>query len=97
MRYGIDCATRMGEHWWIVGPLSPACSRRGGRRWVPGAPWIGITRGRTGELILASADQTVVVPDVGARRVIARFPATVWPSRRVETDECSPLAAGRDG
>jgi len=22
MRYGIDCATRIGEHWWIVGPLS---------------------------------------------------------------------------
>src|SRR5262249_37292631 len=22
MRYAIDCATRIGEHWWIVGPLS---------------------------------------------------------------------------
>src|SRR5262249_7367 len=77
--------------------LRPPAHDGAGRRWVPRAPWIGITRGRTGELILASADQTVVVPDVGARRVIARFPATVSSSSRVETDECSPLAAGRDG
>src|SRR5262245_58122630 len=96
IRYGRDCSARIGEHWWVVEPVSGRLmTTQPDTAWVPQAPWMGITRGPDGELILASADQTIVVLDVGARREVARFPAAVSPSRIVDTDECSQLAAGR--
>ena len=96
IHYGLDCAARIGEHWWVVEPLSGSLlTTNPNAAWVPRAPWMGITRGPEGELILAAADQTVVVLDVDARREIARFPATVSPARRFDTDECSVVAAGR--
>jgi hypothetical protein len=96
IHYGLDCATRIGEHWWVVEPLSGSLlTTNPDAAWVPRAPWMGITRGPDGELVLAAADQSLVVLDVEARREIARFPGTVSPSRRVDTDECALVAAGR--
>jgi hypothetical protein len=96
IHYGLDCAARIGEHWWVVDALSGSLhTTYPDTAWVPRAPWMGITRGPDGELILVAADQNVFVLDVETRREIARFPATVSPSRRVDTDECSLVAAGR--
>lgn len=96
LRYGLDCATRIGEHWWVVNIISGRLtSPDPDGSWVPPGPWMGITRGPDDELILAAADQRIVVLDVARRREIARFPAVVSPSRRAATDDCAMIAAGR--
>lgn len=94
---GLDCAARIGSHWWVVDPMAGTLfttDPEGG--WVPKARWAGIARGPDGELVLASADQWVAVFDPSTRREVRRFPAIVSPSVRATPRECSALLAGRD-
>jgi hypothetical protein len=62
--------------------------------WVPDEPWMGLTAGSDDELVLAAANQQIVILDVARRKPIHRFPALVTPPRRAMTDECAMLAAG---
>ena len=96
-RSALNCAAYAAGHWWIVEPWSgrvvsthPASSA------VPKGTWMGIAADPSGTLVLASADQSIVVFDPERRQEIARFPARVSPSVREMPDECAPIAAGTD-
>jgi hypothetical protein len=92
---GLDCAVRIGTHWWTVDPTSGELSTTDpGGAWVPKASWTGIGTDGHGRLVLASADQWLGVYDLGQRVEVRRFPAAVWPSLRYTTDECAPVLAG---
>jgi hypothetical protein len=93
--YGLNCAAYVDGHWWVIEPATgrvlsthPAASA------VPVGAWIGIAAGPADELILASADQTMLVFDAGAAVERARFAARVPPTVRDSVDECTPLVAG---
>jgi hypothetical protein len=90
---GFNCGVYAGGHWWAIDPLRgrvmsapPAV--------VPRGVWIGGARGEHDELVLASAEQSILVLDPTTREVARRFPARVWPSVRAGTDECSQIAVG---
>ena len=94
-RYGFNCAAYAGGRWWALEPWTgsivsdhPAASA------VPKGPWIGIATDRSGALVLAGADQSIVVFDPIERRERLRFRARVSPSVRQSVDECTPLAVG---
>jgi hypothetical protein len=93
--HGLDCAIRIGSHWWVLDPTTGTLttSDPGGAR-VPSGRWIGITRDGADHLVLASADQLIAVFDVATWTELLRFPAVVSPSRRAVTNECSPVVAG---
>ena len=55
---------------------------------------MGVGRWSDRELILASADQELVVYDVTRRAATRRFAAAVWPSRRFVFGECTPVLSG---
>ncbi|MGH7895452.1 MAG: hypothetical protein ACREQL_12345, partial [Candidatus Binatia bacterium] len=95
--YGLGCAVRIDGEWWIVEPRTGRVfSKHPGAASLPAGPWIGIAGGPNGEVVLASANQAIVIFDPMARREIARFEARVSPSVRSMADECSPIAAGID-
>jgi len=84
-------------HWWAIEPMTgKLVSTHAAARTVPAGPWIGIAKGPAGELVLASAEQEILVWDPARRTAVARFPARVAPSVRDTVDECTPLAAGAD-
>ncbi len=92
---GLDCAARIGDAWWIVEPFTGrVASTDPGAAAIPPGAWMGIARGTRGEVVLASAEQQVLVFDPAARREVARFDARVPPTVRETTDECTPIAAG---
>jgi hypothetical protein len=91
---GLDCGARIGGQWWAVDPTSGALLTTGPTpSWIPDGRWVGITRDGPDRVVLASADQFVAIFDVGRHAEIARFPATIAPSRRLLVDECSPVVA----
>ena len=55
---------------------------------------MGLGRWSDHELLLASADQELVVWDVTRRAVTGRFAAAVWPLRRFSFGECAPVLSG---
>jgi hypothetical protein len=61
---------------------------------IPRGRWIGIATDPAERLVLASADQEVVVFDPAHATEVARFPARVAPAVRMTNDECSLVAAG---
>jgi hypothetical protein len=92
---GVGCAAKIGDEWWLVDPMLGtirSSNRQSGG--LPPGRWAGITSGTHGELVLATADQQLVVYDVRTRTELRRFPATVWPSRSSTSGECSPVLAG---
>jgi hypothetical protein len=92
---GVGCAAFLGDAWWTLDPLSGTVSAPPGVDLaVPAGPWIGIARGSEHELVLASADQEIRVIDVASGVETLRFPAAVWPSRRLIFGECSPIVTG---
>lgn len=91
---GFDCAAWIASRWWVVDPVAGVVGNNGDVSWLPRAPWVGIARGPGQEVVLASADQYLHVFDVAEQREIRRFPARVWPSRRVWFGDCSPIVAG---
>ncbi len=96
-RHELGCAVRVGTHWWNVDPVAgTVASTHAGAGKIPAGHWIGISRGPHGEVILASADQTITLFDPETGKETARFPAMVSQSVRTTTDECAGIAAGSD-
>ena len=96
-RYGLNCAAHVAGHWWVLRPTDGRIvSTHPGAAFVPKGPWIGITEGAGGAVVLASAMQELVVFDPVQRVVVSRFPARVSPSLRDMTDECVPIAVGAE-
>jgi len=97
LQSGLDCGAYVAGHWWAIEPMTgKLVSTHAAARTVPAGPWIGIAKGPAGELVLASAEQEILVWDPARRTAVARFPARVAPSVRDTVDECTPLAAGAD-
>jgi hypothetical protein len=94
-RYALDCATFAGGRWWALDPWNGRIiSDHPAAPAIPNAEWIGVAADPSGALVLAAADQSIVVFDPDARRERARFPARVSPSVRQMPDECAPIAVG---
>jgi hypothetical protein len=95
-RLSLDCAVRAGAHWWVVDPTTGELHTTApDADWLPTGSWVGIARGPASEIVLASADQRLVIVDLD-KRTTREFAATVSPSRRVWVGECSPIVAGND-
>jgi hypothetical protein len=97
LKAGLDCAAYVGGHWWAIEPLTGRLvSTHEAARSLSTRPWIGVAAGPAGELVLAAADQQILVYDPARRSEIARFPARVAPAVRDTVDECTPIAVGTD-
>jgi hypothetical protein len=75
---GSNCAARVGDDWWVVDPLSGILYGSQPLDWLPRRPWIALTDGGEGRLVLASADQHVAIVRPASRTVEREFPAHVW-------------------
>jgi hypothetical protein len=96
-RYGFNCAAHVAGHWWLIRPTDGRIvSTHPSVGTVPKGPWIGITEGAGGAVVLASAMQELVVFDPAQRTVVSRFQARISPSLRDTTDECVPIAVGAE-
>jgi hypothetical protein len=94
---GLGCAVRAASAWWAVSPTTGALRTTDPADGsLPAGRWIGIASDGPDRIVLASADQQLVVFDVAARREVRRFPAVVSPSRRAVVGECALLAAGSE-
>jgi hypothetical protein len=94
---GLNCAAWADGHWWLADVAGGrVASTHPGAAAAPRGAWIGIATTPSGELVLASADQKIVVFDPVRRTEVARFPARVPPTVRDMTDECTPIAVGAD-
>jgi len=91
---GLGCGAFVDGRWWAVDAVTGRIFTERGAFTPPAGPWAGIARGPDDELVLASAEQEIRVFDVRRGTEIRRFPAHVWPSRRVDFLECSPIVAG---
>jgi hypothetical protein len=92
---GFDCAAHVDGHWWALEAFTGRLlSTHPAADAVPAGPWIGIAAGPANELVLASADQEILVYDLARKVEIARFPARVASAVRETIDECTPLAVG---
>lgn len=97
LKTGLNCGAWAGGHWWVIEPQNGrVISTHPAAAAVPPGAWIGIASGRPGEIVLASADQEMLIYDLASESAIARFPARVSPSVRDAVDECTPLAIGDD-
>jgi hypothetical protein len=99
---GLHCAAFRGNgEWWVVQPEFGRLLRsRPGEppsevRWAPGNSWMGVTAAG-GEIVLAAAEQEVVVLDWEHERIRARFPARVLPNRLIHFGECAQVLRGRN-
>lgn len=94
MDVGLGCAVPVGSTWWAVDPTTGVI-RTEVEAHAPAADrWMGIARDGSDRVVLAAADQRLVVVDPATGREVLRFPAVVSPSRRAVTGECSLVAAG---
>lgn len=92
---GMGCAVFAAGAWWLLDPWTGHVqSSHPAARALPQGRWIGIASDRSGELVLASGDQTITIFDLVRQTEVARFPARVSPSVQEQPDECSPLAVG---
>jgi hypothetical protein len=92
---GLNCAAWLDGFWWTLDPTTgKVTSGHRAAASVPSGAWIGLATAPAGELVLAGADQTIVVFDPTQAREVRRFPARVSPSVRDTSDECSPIATG---
>jgi hypothetical protein len=92
---GLDCAVRIGAHWWVVDPTrGDLLTTDPQGTWIPRDSYAGVGTDGHGRLVLASAGQWIAVYDLARRVEERRFPAVVSPSLRVATGECAPLLAG---
>lgn len=94
--HGVDCAVRIRSHWWVVDPVAGTVfttDPAGG--FIPQGGWVGVARGERDEVVLAAADQWLVIYDLEARAEVRRFPAAVWPAGLLMAGECTPVLAGR--
>jgi hypothetical protein len=81
---GASCAARVGDDWWLVDPVRGTVLSNQPTDWIPARPWVGLTADGSGRLLLAAADQHVVVVRPETRRVEREFPARIWPSFRLQ-------------
>ncbi len=94
-RIGLDCAVRVGAHWWAVDPTTGDLRTTDpDGAWLPKGSWTGAGTDGQGQLVLASADQRLGVYDLRQRVEAKRFSAEVSPSLRVNTGECEPVLVG---
>jgi len=92
---GLGCAAMVGSHWWVVDPAAGTLRTTDPRgSTIPQERWAGVARGPGDELVLADGHQWLVTYDVERGTETRRFPAAVWPSRRVTTGECAPVLVG---
>jgi hypothetical protein len=92
---GLNCVAHVDGHWWTLDPLRGRIgSSHPKASAVPPGTWVGLARGIGEELVLASADQAILLFDPKTGTVVRRFPARVSPTVRAMTDECSQLAVG---
>ena len=96
MPIGRSCAAFTASEWWVVDPEHGVLKSSAEHAWVPRLEWMGVTRNGRDELVLAAADQQIVVLDVSTRTERFRFPAPVTPSRAdYEFGYCSQIVRGR--
>ncbi len=94
---GLGCAVRAGSAWWAVYPTTGALRTTDPAEGsLPAGRWTGIANDGADRIVLASADQQLVVFDVADRHEVRRFPVVVSPSRRATVGECALLAAGSE-
>src|SRR5262245_2609756 len=92
---GRDCAVLQDGAWWVVDPVGGTLNLAGNPPLSGAGEVVGITQ--LGErLVLATADQRLLVPDPTGGRAPRAVPAVVAPSRRFHFGECSMVVAGRD-
>src|SRR5262249_20327378 len=91
MPIGWGWPTAAGGEWGVVDPERGTLASHASHDWLPSREWIGIASDRADELILAAADQRIVVADVGTRTVRAEFAAAIMPSRLESFGECSQI------
>jgi hypothetical protein len=95
--FGSGCGAFGDGHWWIVeAGTGRVLSTHPAVNDVPAGAWIGVATGPARELVLASAEQSILVFDLARRQAVARFPARVSPTVRESRDECTPIAFGTD-
>ncbi len=93
--FALNCAAWSGGHWWLLEAMTGrVLSSHPAAAAIPPGAWIGIGAGPSGEIVLASATQEMLVFDPVQKTVRARFPARVPPAVRDTTDECTPVAVG---
>jgi len=96
MPIGRSCAAFTASEWWVVDPEYGVLKSSAEQVWVPRLEWMGVTSDGRDELVLAAADQQIVVLDVSTRTERFRFPAPVTPSRAdYEFGYCSQIVRGR--
>jgi hypothetical protein len=96
MPIGRSCAAFASSAWWVVDPERGVLKSSAEPAWVPRLEWMGVTSDGHDELVLAAADQQIVVVDVPTRTERFRFPAAVTPSRMDnQFGECTQLIRGR--
>jgi hypothetical protein len=92
---GRHCAALHDEQWWVVDPVR-------GALWMPGSPGHALPLDAIGiahlgdDLVVATADQRLLVFDAHGQGQRRSFPATIVPARRFHYGECAMLASGRD-
>jgi hypothetical protein len=93
---GRDCVARLAdERWWVIDPVAGTLLLPGPRPVPVAMGAVGLTR--FGDLlVLATADQRLLLVDPAGGPVVRTFSAQVAPSRRLNFGECAMLAAGRD-
>jgi hypothetical protein len=95
MPIGRACATFARGDWWVVDPETGMLKSHTPHDGIPHGAWMGVTTDGAEELVLAGADQRIVVVDLASRAVKFTFPAPVTPARTEEFGECTQLARGR--
>jgi len=80
---GANCAARVGNDWWLVDPLEGRVLSNQPTDWIPARPWVGVAGDGAERLILASADQHVMILRPAAREIEHEFPAHVWESYKL--------------
>lgn len=89
---GANCAAHVGNDWWSVDSLKGEVLSNQPTDWIPALPWVGVAGEGSKRLILASADQRVMVLRPATQEVERVFPAHVWESYKLfDFGSCSVI------
>src|SRR5262249_54293334 len=69
MPIGRACAAFAADDWWVVDPEQGLLKSAIPHEWIPNYAWVGVTTNERGELVLAAAEQRLVVADPVGRVV----------------------------
>jgi hypothetical protein len=93
---GLGCAVPVGSTWWAVDPTTGVIRTDDDAPVPAGDRWFGIAPDGDDCVVLAAADQQLVVLDATTGGEVLRFPAVVSPSRRALVGECALVAASSE-